>query len=75
MQEISLSEFCQQCLSLVDRLPAEGIVITRHGQPVARLLPVKRTSCADLIGSVPILPDNVGDLSSTDGQWDADAEY
>lgn len=74
MEEISVSEFRQQCLTLMDRLPAEGILITRHGHPVARLLPVRPGSCADLIGSVPILADPGDDLFTTGERWEADAQ-
>lgn len=62
MREISISDFRQQCLSLMDHLPAEGILITRHGLPVARLFPARAASCSDLIGTVAILCDNVDDL-------------
>jgi len=74
VQEISVSDFRQQCLALMDHLPLEGILITRHGHPVARLLPVHPASCADLIGSVPILKDDHDDLLSTGERWEADAE-
>ena len=72
--EISVSDFRQQCLTLMDHLPSDGILITRHGHPVARLVPVRPTSCADLIGSVPILTGEDDDLFSTGERWDADAE-
>ena len=39
MQEINASEFRKRCLALMDKLPAEGIVITKHGRPVAQLVP------------------------------------
>ncbi len=39
--DLSVTEFRRQCLSLVDDLPEEGIVITKHGQPVARVAPVR----------------------------------
>jgi hypothetical protein len=54
VQEMNVSEFGQRCLALMDDLPADGILITNHGHPVAKLTPV-RESCADLIGSVPEL--------------------
>lgn len=72
MQEISVSDFRQQCLTLMDQLPAEGILITRHGHPVARLLPVRPASCAELIGTVPILADETDDLFSTDEHWESE---
>ena len=55
MQEISVSEFRQQCLALMDNLPKDGLLITRNGHPLAKLLPVRPQSCIDLIGSVPCL--------------------
>jgi antitoxin (DNA-binding transcriptional repressor) of toxin-antitoxin stability system len=73
MREISVSEFRQQCLALMDHLPPEGILITRHGTPVAQLVPVRR-ACGDLIGTVPVLTSDPDDLFSTGEQWEADAE-
>jgi antitoxin (DNA-binding transcriptional repressor) of toxin-antitoxin stability system len=75
MREISVSDFRQQCLALMDALPPEGIIITRHGHPVAKLFPIRPASCADLIGTVPVLPDNGNgdDLFSTGERWDAES--
>jgi antitoxin (DNA-binding transcriptional repressor) of toxin-antitoxin stability system len=73
MEEINVSEFRQRCLALMDDLPAEGILITRHGQPVAKLVPMGQ-SCGELIGSVPgivIHPDD--DLFTAGIQWDAES--
>jgi len=70
---INISDFRQQCLSLVDELPSEGILISRHGNPIARLVPFRR-SCADLIGSVPNLStDPKDDLFSAGVHWDAES--
>ncbi|MBZ5520635.1 MAG: type II toxin-antitoxin system Phd/YefM family antitoxin [Acidobacteriia bacterium] len=49
MQKISASKFKEQCLSLLENLAPEGIVITKHGKPVARLIPAN-SECAELIG-------------------------
>jgi len=71
MQEINASEFRKRCLALMDKLPAEGIVITKHGRPVARITPIRK-SPAELIGSCPgFLFDNDDDLFSTGIEWDA----
>jgi prevent-host-death family protein len=51
MPHISASQFKQRCLTLLDNLDPEGIVITKDGRPVARLIPA-RSDCADLIGSM-----------------------
>ena len=73
MQEISVSKFRQRCLTLMDDLPAEGILITKHGHPVANLTPVGRSS-ADLIGSVPEMAiDPNDDLFSAGIKWDAES--
>ena len=41
MRDLSITEFRRQCLSLLEHLPEEGIVITKRGQPVARVAPVR----------------------------------
>ena len=41
VRDISITEFRRQCLSLLENLPEEGIVITKHGQPIARVAPVR----------------------------------
>jgi antitoxin (DNA-binding transcriptional repressor) of toxin-antitoxin stability system len=49
MRQISASKFKQQCLSLLDDLGVEGIVITKRGKPVAKVIPIG-SGCAALIG-------------------------
>jgi prevent-host-death family protein len=41
MRDLSITEFRRQCLSLLEDLPEEGIVITKRGQPVARVAPAR----------------------------------
>lgn len=41
MKDLSVSEFRRQCLSLLENLPDEGIVITKRGRPLARVAPVR----------------------------------
>lgn len=38
--ELNISEVRQRLLTLVDAIPAEGVTITRHGEPIARLMPL-----------------------------------
>ena len=40
MKDLNVTEFRRQCLALLEDLPDEGIVITKHGQPLARVLPI-----------------------------------
>ena len=41
MQDLSITEFRRRCLSLLEDLPDEGITITKRGQPLARITPLK----------------------------------
>ena len=34
------AKFKEQCLALLDRVDPDGILITKHGKPVAKLVPV-----------------------------------
>jgi prevent-host-death family protein len=39
--ELNISEARQRLLTLIAAMPAEGVTITRHGTPVARLIPIE----------------------------------
>ncbi|MSP60133.1 MAG: type II toxin-antitoxin system prevent-host-death family antitoxin [Myxococcales bacterium] len=73
MTKLGAAKFKEQCLALLDRLEPEGIVITKHGRPVARLIPIERESGA-LIGCLKGRIEVRGDILSTGERWDADAE-
>lgn len=70
MKKVAASRFKEQCLAILDRLEADGILITKHGRPVARLLPVERAS-ADLVGSLRGRIQVRGPIESTGLRWDA----
>jgi prevent-host-death family protein len=70
MQVIKASQFKQQCLALLDRLDADGLLITKRGKPVARLVPAD-ADCAGLIGCLKGKIEIRGDLFSTGLNWDA----
>ena len=40
MADLSVTEFRRQCLTLLENVPEEGILITKHGKPLARVVPV-----------------------------------
>lgn len=70
MKQIAAAKFKAQCLALLDQVDQDGIVITKHGKPVAKLVPFGADS-ASLIGS---LKDKVvinGDILSTGLEWNA----
>jgi prevent-host-death family protein len=68
--QISASRFKEQCLSLLDHLDSDGLVITKHGKPVARVIPAG-SDCKDLIGSLKGKLVVHGDTHSTGTEWDA----
>ena len=72
MSTIGASQFKQECLAILDRLGPEGIVITKHGKPIARLVPIE-TDSASLIGSLAGKIRVQGDLLSTGLRWDAES--
>ena len=64
MKTIKAVKFKEQCLALLDHLDAEGLVITKHGKPVARVIPFEKQE-ADLIGSLRHKIKVTGDIYST----------
>ncbi len=73
MKSIGAAKFKEQCLALLDNLDADGLVITKHGKPVARVLPFERQD-SELIGSLRHKIKVRGDIYSTGLRWDADAQ-
>ena len=71
MKQIPAARFKATCLFLLDRVGPEGIVITKRGKPVARLLPIRTTS-AELIGRLKGKVRVKGDTLSTGLRWDAE---
>jgi prevent-host-death family protein len=52
MKTIAAAKFKEQCLSLLDHVPPEGILVTKRGKPVARLIPAELPLGRQLIGSL-----------------------
>ena len=72
MKQISAAKFKESCLALLDEVDAEGIVITKHGKPVAKLIPYG-TETASLIGALNGKLKITGDITSTGAAWDAES--
>ena len=70
MKQIPAAKFKEQCLALLDRVDQDGIVITKHGRPVAKLIPFTSDS-ASLIGSLKEKVVIKGSILSTGSKWDA----
>jgi len=72
-KSLNASEFKAHCLKILDHLGPEGMVITKRGRPVARILPVTTASNADTIGSLKGKIVVKGDLFSTGVHWRAES--
>jgi prevent-host-death family protein len=70
MKTIGAAKFKEQCLALLDQLDAEGLIVTKHGKPVARVIPYEQ-QWADLIGSLSHKIRIRGEIWGTGVRWDA----
>jgi prevent-host-death family protein len=70
MKHIAAAKFKEQCLALLDEVDEDGIVITKRGRPVAKLIPIRAES-ASLIGSLKAKIHIKGNILSTGSEWDA----
>ncbi|HXB21561.1 MAG TPA: type II toxin-antitoxin system Phd/YefM family antitoxin [Candidatus Solibacter sp.] len=63
MKEIAAGEFKAQCLSIMDQVQQSGepVLITKHGKPVAKLVPADKTS-DDIFGYMAGKVKIVGDI-------------
>ncbi len=80
MESISVSEFKATCLSVIERVRQSGqtIVITKHGEPVAELVPPRpaEPKGRGFLGRMRDGFDIVGDVMEPvlgDGEWAPDA--
>ncbi len=75
METIQASEFKAKCLALLDEVARTGetIVITKHGEPVAKLVPHRPPRAKSLIGLHKGQIKIHGDIISPIGQdlWEA----
>lgn len=71
MKTIGAAKFKEQCLALLEKLTPDGLIITKHGKPVARVIPYPQQP-ADLIGSLRHKIAIEGDILSAGIAWDAD---
>jgi prevent-host-death family protein len=72
VKTVPAAKFKEQCLALLDRVDPEGIIITKHGRPVAKLVPV-HTDSANLIGSFKGKIKIKGNILTTGIKWDAES--
>ena len=72
MKTVPAAQFKEQCLALLDQVGPDGIIITKHGKPVAKLVPI-HTDTAKLIGSFKDKIKIKGNILSTGVKWDAES--
>lgn len=73
MKTMKASDFKGKCLKELDNLPEEGILITKHGKPVAKVLPIKETRMWDYYGCLKTKIKVSGDIYSTGEKWNAES--
>lgn len=74
-KKIPVSEFKAKCLRLLQDLEPDGLLITRRGHPIARVLPVRAADNRKLIGSMRGQIQIRGDIFSTGLRWDAEPRH
>jgi prevent-host-death family protein len=72
--ELGVSEFKARCLALLEQVRKRGdeLVVTKHGRPIARVVPVRQPD-GPLRGSMRGLVEVRGDIVHVDwsDEWDA----
>ena len=72
MQDVSISEFKAKCLGLIEQVhkTRQPLRITRHGRPVAEVIPAgpdrKRKFVGDMVGTGKIVGDIVSPVIDLD---------
>ena len=70
MKQIAAAKFIAQCLAILDNVGPEGLIITKHGKPVAKLIKIGAES-ASLIGALKGRLKIKGKILSTGVKWNA----
>ena len=73
--QIAAGQFKAQCLHLMDQVQQthEEVVITKHGKPVAKLVPVETVERSPILGYLKGSVQITGDIvSPIDEDWEAD---
>ncbi len=73
MKTVGAEVLKDECSGLLDELGEEGVLITRGGKTVAKLMPWKDESAGTLIGSLKGKIRITGDILSTGEKWDAES--
>ncbi len=74
--QIAAGQFKAQCLQLMDQVQQsrEEIVITKHGKPVAKLVPIAESATQSIFGYLRGTVEVVGDIvSPIEEDWQANS--
>lgn len=71
MKQIPAAKFKEKCLSIIDQVDKDGIVITKRGKPVAKLIALGGDS-ASLIGALKGKVKIKGNILTTGVRWNAE---
>lgn len=68
------STFKARCLALLDEVARSHstVVVTKHGKPVARLVPINDEPPPDIRGSVTLVAEDDEEYFSTGEAWHAE---
>ena len=73
---IMASRFKAECLAILDQVDRMkvSVVITKHGRPVARVVPVDSVGARPTMGSVRLVAGEDEAYYATGEPWDADPD-
>lgn len=69
---MGISDLKTHCLKEIENLAADGIVLLKHGKPVARVLPAKNQK-SEIIGSMKSSITISGNILNTGITWNAES--
>ncbi len=70
------SRFKAECLAILDQVDRMkiSVTITKHGRPVARVVPLESDGARPTMGSVRLVAEEDDAYYSTGESWDADPD-
>ena len=72
---MTATEFKAKCLAILEQLNPGGIVVTKRGRAVAKVIPIHHEGNDRLIGSMKGKIRVKGDLFTTGVNWDAESGH
>jgi prevent-host-death family protein len=68
------SRFKAECLAILDQVDALkiSVTVTKHGRPVARVVPIEHARSRPTAGSVRLVAEDDEAYFSTGERWDAE---